>query len=402
VSTSTITNNHANTDGGGIQNGGGEISGSLTIIDSTIRDNSAGNDGGALFSTVTGSYVSLQNSAIVANTAGNQGGGINTNNPTDLLNVTLSDNIAGIAGGAVSTIASGVLSGTNLTISHNTITNEAGGGAALFNNGIMRLSNSIVASNMSGNTCGGTNAITSQGHNLASDAACAFTDTNDLPSTDPLLGALQDNGGPTLTRALLPGSPAIDAGNNAVCPASDQRGEARPTDGDGDGVAACDIGAYEAPWSTVSTFGPEGGTLDIPHGKIVIPAGALNTTTAVTYTELSEPRYPLPTTTVVFHSFQLDATTIDTGMSLDQFALPVSIVLDYTAMQPPAEISPETLALLWWDAGEWVPTGTAACPTCAVTVDTEASTISFTTVHLTAFALVAETGHTVYLPAVRR
>ena len=58
-------------------------------------------------------------------------------------------------------------------------------------------------------------------------------------STDPLLGTLQDNGGPTDTLALQTGSPAIDAGTDTGCPAADQRGTARPQ------AAACDIGAFE-------------------------------------------------------------------------------------------------------------------------------------------------------------
>ena len=81
--------------------------------------------------------------------------------------------------------------------------------------------------------------ITSQGHNIDSGVTCGFTASGDMSSTGPLLGPLADNGGPTRTRALLLGSPAIDTADNAVCPATDQRGVARPQ------LAACDIGAFE-------------------------------------------------------------------------------------------------------------------------------------------------------------
>ena len=64
-------------------------------------------------------------------------------------------------------------------------------------------------------------------------------------NTDPLLGPLADNGGFTLTHDLRPGSPAIDAGSPTVCPATDQRGAARPIDGDGKDGARCDMGAVE-------------------------------------------------------------------------------------------------------------------------------------------------------------
>jgi hypothetical protein len=75
-------------------------------------------------------------------------------------------------------------------------------------------------------------------------------DVTDLRGTvesplDPLLGPLADNGGPTLTHALLPGSPAIDGGDATSCLSTDQRFLDRPVDGDGDGMAVCDIGAFE-------------------------------------------------------------------------------------------------------------------------------------------------------------
>ena len=89
--------------------------------------------------------------------------------------------------------------------------------------------------------------ITDGGHNLSSDASCAFTAVGSMNNTDPKLGPLADNGGPTLTMALLPGSPAIDAGSAVGAPATDQRGVPRPQ---GAGV---DIGAFEYLYSPVFT-----------------------------------------------------------------------------------------------------------------------------------------------------
>jgi hypothetical protein len=82
--------------------------------------------------------------------------------------------------------------------------------------------------------------IGSEGFNIAPDSSCGLTGPGDKPDTDPKLGPLQFNGGPTPTRAPLAGSLALDNGTNVDCPATDQRGVSRPRG------AACDMGAFEA------------------------------------------------------------------------------------------------------------------------------------------------------------
>jgi hypothetical protein len=92
------------------------------------------------------------------------------------------------------------------------------------------------------------------GHNLSSDQC--FTNTTSLNNTDPKLGPLADNGGPTLTMAQLPGSPAIDAGNTSLAPTTDQRGVPRPFS------LAADIGAFEF-WPTLRASPSGSGGIDI-------------------------------------------------------------------------------------------------------------------------------------------
>src|SRR5262249_745180 len=87
-------------------------------------------------------------------------------------------------------------------------------------------------------------SFTSNGHNLESGNTCKFTAPTDFINTNPLLGPLAKNGGPTRTHALLSASPAIDTGDPGTCPPTDQRSIVRPQDGDGNGGAGCDIGAY--------------------------------------------------------------------------------------------------------------------------------------------------------------
>ena len=113
------------------------------------------------------------------------------------------------------------------------------GNAALYDGTIynsystMNLSNTIIANTTSGSDCVNDGSIGVNDHNLIGDGSCS-----PALSGDPKLGPLADNGGTTQTMALLPGSPAIDAGNDATCLATDQRGITRPQG------AHCDIGAY--------------------------------------------------------------------------------------------------------------------------------------------------------------
>jgi len=124
------------------------------------------------------------------------------------------------------------------------------------------LANTII-SGTGGANCAGT--ITSAGHNLDSGNTCKFTATGDITSTNPLLGPLQDNGGPTWTRAPSIGSPVVDKGDNATCPGVDQRGILRPIG------PRCDIGAYE-----VLGFGSS----DIP--KVITSNDCIASTTTIT------------------------------------------------------------------------------------------------------------------------
>ncbi len=145
-----------------------------------------------------------------------------------------------------------------------------GGGvlAAPFNGfAVTSIGSTIVAFNSSpaGSGCGViTSAITSLGSNVESGNTCSFVQPGDKVNTNPLLGLLAANGGTTRTHALLPGSPAIDAGDPVVCAAPpvgavDQRGQGRPVG------AGCDAGAYESAWPASvlilnTTFGLSDGT----------------------------------------------------------------------------------------------------------------------------------------------
>jgi predicted outer membrane repeat protein len=193
----------------------------ITITDCTISGNSGGIVGAATLLTVA-------NSTISGNSAGTSGGGISVspgpvgvNLDSSIVNSTISGNSAGTSGGGIST-------STTLRVANCTITgNSAPSGGGIYNVGSIEVSNTILNAGASGENIfndGGT--ITSLGYNLSSDDGGGYlTGPGDQINTDPLIGPLQDNGGPTLTHALLPGSPAIDAGdpNFAPPPSNDQR-----------------------------------------------------------------------------------------------------------------------------------------------------------------------------------
>lgn len=221
--------------GGGIYNYN-QSSPSLTNI--TFSGNSADFGGGVYNNNF--SNPTLTNVTFSGNSANQIGGGINNDGWCDALltNVTFSNNHASNFGGGMSNYTSNPTL-INVTFYENSAT--AGGGIYNNNYSSPRLTNTIVW----GNTPDQIYSIENSSPIIEySDIQGGFVGDGNIEA-DPLLGGLEDNGGFTLTHALSPSSPAIDVGNSEVCPIVDQRAYSRPIDGDNDGVAICDMGAYE-------------------------------------------------------------------------------------------------------------------------------------------------------------
>jgi hypothetical protein len=155
-----------------------------------------------------------------------------------MTNSTLSGNAATDRGGGILNSNSGIIAMTNNTLSGNAAGGVNGGGG-IINYGTLSLSNNIIANSPSGGDCANFSAsLVDNGHNLVEDNGCSISG-----GSDPLLGPLQDNGGPTFTHALMLGSPAINAGDTSLT--TDQRAVARPANG------SDDIGAFELVFNSI-------------------------------------------------------------------------------------------------------------------------------------------------------
>ena len=232
ITDSTLSGNVATIDSGGAISNVGEA----TITGSTVIGNRADSKGGGIHNIGT---MTITNSTISGNDVDNTvffgGGGIYNSGTVTITNSTINGNTATLEGGGIHN--SGTATITNSTISGNNA--DFGAGGILNFSGTTNLTNVIIADNPSGDCSWNVESITSLSHNLDSDGSCNLTDPTDLPSTDPLIGPLQDNGGPTETHQLLPGSPAIDAGG-LIATVKDQRGVNRSYGTDSD------IGAFES------------------------------------------------------------------------------------------------------------------------------------------------------------
>ncbi|NER98781.1 MAG: hypothetical protein F6J86_33990 [Symploca sp. SIO1B1] len=279
ITNSTIRNNQAGDTGGGLYNDGGI----LNIYNSIIRDNIGHTDTGGIENRGT---MMIDNSTISNNQGGSFAGGIrNLSGTATITNSTISGNKANSGGGisnggygalliANSTISgnsaldsgggiyasSGSLRVFNSTITLNTadsdgdnLDNDDGGGINALSSSTVEVKNTIIAGNFDKSNSGNINPdvagdFINSSFNFIGDATGSNSFTNNVDGNqvgtsahpiDPMLGDLQDNGGPTFTHAPLPGSPVLDAANPLAGVTVDQRGISRPQ---GEGF---DIGAVE-------------------------------------------------------------------------------------------------------------------------------------------------------------
>ena len=244
----------------------------VDITNSTISGNSAAYGGGIYVSGSTSTILgegglNMTNSTISGNVA-TEGGGLFNGGGATITNSTISGN-SGNLGGGIRNQRTGFLDGS-VTLTNSTVTGNSaleGGGLSTLENpsGTRRSKNTIIASNTAANGPDVKGVLNSQGFNLIGNnsggtiSSPQASDQIGTPTSpiDPLLGPLQDNGGPTFTHALLLGSPAIDKGESSGATA-DQRGFGRRKDiaalANAPGGDGADIGAVESAFATLANI----------------------------------------------------------------------------------------------------------------------------------------------------
>ncbi|MCX6021185.1 MAG: hypothetical protein NTZ05_05560, partial [Chloroflexi bacterium] len=256
----TVSGNTGSGGGGGISLTGG----GLTMQGGSVINNKGG--GGSGGGVTVNSPSTFQGVLFSGNSVDGPAGGALYGGPFNVTGSTFVNNSAGSPGGAI--FAPAGLTMANSTVTGNFVTSNAPGGGIYANGTIsnstivgnsmlagptlgagvyggIALVNTIVANNLVGTVSSNCVVPGTQGNNMSTDGSCGGGPGDQVNVPDVKLGPLQDNGGMTPTMAPLPGSPAIHAGNNAVCagPAValvDQRGMPRPT-----APAICDVGAVE-------------------------------------------------------------------------------------------------------------------------------------------------------------
>ena len=248
--------------GGGIANKRGEV----TVINSTVSNNTANADTPMPDSISGGGISNLGNPKDVMDN--------NSINPglVTLINATISGNKSDGDGGGISNNFADDFADYKIfssTISNNTAATNGDGIFKSF--GAVELTNTIVADNdfFSGDDCFPGRVVISLGHNVDSDGTCNLDGPTDLPGVDPMLGPLQNNGGPTMTHALLPGSLAIDHIPVVDCTrppgvplTTDQRGVLRPQGPE------CDVGAFEVEVGSADQTPPRCDVIGVVAGDL--------------------------------------------------------------------------------------------------------------------------------------
>jgi len=349
---SRVTGNAVDvTSPGGLRGGGGIYTRTpLSVDKSTVADNTAsitaqsGSNGGGGIRAGVGldiseSTISGNSASIFGPTREGGGGVLYAGRLAQIANSTLSGNtltLVGsptISGGAGYHGTSGADTFTNVTVAGNSSSGPGGGIFAERISVATGLERTILAENTAstGANCfspaGPASAFTSAGGNVESAITCNLTQPTDKPNTNPQLGPLADNGGPTQTRALPATSPAIDTGPPG-CPPTDQRGISRQ--------GACDSGAYEfidstAPDTTI-TSGPPGTTGDsTPTFEFTSTEGGSSFQCRVdnaTFAACTSP-HTTPALTDGSHTFQVRAT--DAVGNVDQSPASRPFTVDTTA-----------------------------------------------------------------------